>query len=190
LYHRAGTAAVIGNDNSNGGDVPPVAGSDRSFEPLEEPVADRVTLARRLRAVERALSGIEGVEFDPATADARDVEALAERLDAAEARLDALGSAVRAIGECLVARDRARRTNDGVESVRRAVDALPGTTDGADDAGRSDRLDDEPDAAAGTSPEVRAATATGGEGVSVARESATEWLDRVAAGGVSPPPVE
>ena len=161
---------------------------DRTNTPLEEPAASRATLFRRLRAVERALAGADvGFEefgFDVAVArtegtgeDDPDVP----DLDAVEERIAALERAVRAIGRHLAARDRARRTEGELGSVERAVEALPdadATGDG--DAGGSFG---------------RAETVEGGsgarEGAAVtAAESPTEWLDRVAAGGVTPPPVE
>jgi sugar phosphate isomerase/epimerase len=152
---------------------------DHRSTPLENPAASRATLARRLRAVERALSGTDDVEFEPGTergVDADELDAMADRLDTVEARLGALSTAVRAIGECLVSRDRARRLDDGTESVRRAVEALADVgdrTDTADGAGTIDRGDAcTTDRAAGSG------------------ESPAEWLERVAAGGVSPPPVE
>jgi hypothetical protein len=163
--------------------------STETVPPLDEPVAGRATLARRLRAVERALAGADGVEFRTGAAP-DDPEALADRLDAVEARIDALCEAVRAVGECLVARDRARRIDDGTESVRRAVEALPDTPSGAGrietSAAEPDDGAGEEDAAAGTVP----GTTVGGDAVSDGGESPVEWLDRVAAGGVAPPPVE
>lgn len=88
---------------------------------LGRPTASRETLARRLRAVERALSGVDGLdESEPVIG--RD--SAGDDLDAVAARLLALERAVRAVGEHLVARDRARQTADGVESVRQAVEAL------------------------------------------------------------------
>ncbi len=88
---------------------------------LERPTASRETLARRLRAVERALSGVDGIdEFEPAF----ERDPAGDDLDAVAARLLALERAVRAVGEHLVARDRARQTEDGLESVRQAVEAL------------------------------------------------------------------
>lgn len=165
------------SDHSGGGR--PASGSDdRRTAPLDEPVADRVTLARRLRAVERALAGTDGVELETGDAE-RDLEPMEERLASVEERLDALGRAVIEVGECLVARDRARRIDDGTESVRRAVGALTeageriDATDGDGDSGPP-----EPD------------PGTDRESAPEREESPTEWLDRVAAGGVAPPPVE
>ena len=103
-------------------------------------MASRATLARRLRAVERALAGTEGVEFEP-TAD-RGVDA--EDLAALEDRLGALCRAVRAVGECLVTRDRARRMDDGTETVRRAVEALHDGGAWTDGAGTTGSTDGEP----------------------------------------------
>jgi hypothetical protein len=151
-------------------------------DPLDEPVADRATLARRLRAVERALASAEGLEFETGGSDGADLDAMAERLETVEARVDALCRAVHAVGDCLVARDwvrdRARRTDDGTESVRRAVEALPGARDGhaPEPEGGVEGVDP---------PTVDGEDAPGDTG-----ESPTEWLERVAAGGVTPPPVE
>ena len=195
---------MTANDH-DGGDHegrPTAESSDQSTVPLEDPAASRATLARRLRAVERALAGTEGVEFEPSADRAVDAGDLA----ALEDRLDALGRAVRAIGECLVTRERARRRDDGIESVRRAVEALPdggAWTDGeptdSTDGDPTDSTDGEPtdstDAIEGVRPpdvggsfdsEENAESSSGtGE-----RESPTEWLDRVASGGVTPPSVE
>ena len=178
------------HDGGRGERRPTPERSTETVPPLDEPVAGRATLARRLRAVERALAGADGVEFRTGAAP-DDPEALADRLDAVEAGIDALCGAVRAVGECLVARDRARRVDDGTESVRRAVETLPDTPSGA---GRIETSATDPDGdgggdedgAAGTVP----GTTVGGDAVSDGGESPVEWLDRVAAGGVAPPPVE
>lgn len=180
LYHRETTAPVTESDHGGDGH------GDRrrtpeSIAPLDEPAAGRATLARRLRAVERAVGGIEGVEFEPGS------EGLTpDDLDAMEERLDALCRAVRAIGEWLDARERARRKDDGLEAVRRAVEALPHARDGRATEDARTPGDDTTYVADGSgggfgSPD------RGGEPVD---ESATEWLDRVAAGGVAPPPTE
>lgn len=203
LYHRATTAPVTGNDRGGGhGDRHPTEEqSNRPTDPFEEPAVDSVTLARRVRAVERALSGVDGVDLDTGGPDPDDLEPAVERLETrietVETRLDALDSAVRAAGECIVARDRVRRTDDGTESVRRAVEALPESGNGAggldpsdDDIG-DDRAEDsrmvarDPDS--GTFAAVSAAD---GDGRPSTDESAAEWLDRVAAGGVTPPSVQ
>jgi hypothetical protein len=188
LSHEGSTDPVTANDH-DGGDHegrPTAESSDQSTVPLEDPVASRATLARRLRAVERAMAGTEGVEFEPAADRAVDAGDLA----ALEDRLDALGRAVRAVGECLVTRERARRRDEEIESVRRAVEALP---DGGAwiDGKPTDSTDGiegvrPPDVGGSFDSEENAESSSGtGE-----RESPTEWLDRVASGGVTPPSVE
>ena len=195
---------MTANDH-DGGDHegrPTAESSDQSTVPLEDPAASRATLARRLRAVERALAGTEGVEFEPAADRAVDAGDLATLED----RLDALGRAVRAIGECLVTRERARRRDDGIESVRRAVEALPdggawtdGDPTGSTDGEPTDSTDGEPtdstDAIEGVRPPDVGGSFDSEENVESSsgtgeRESPIEWLDRVASGGVTPPSVE
>lgn len=162
---------------------------DQPGPALERPAASEATLARRLRAVERALGGIAEIEFEPGHG-----RAGSDDPEAVEERLDALCRAVRAIGECLDARDRARRTGSGIESVRRAVEALPAAGDA------TAKPDGDGGLLGATRPDV---TKIDGEGIGVTRsetgdeevasapdESTTEWLDRVAAGGVAPPSVE
>lgn len=155
---------------------------------LEEPTASRVTLARRLRAVERALGEAPEAETGPGS------ERVAPGdIDAMSARLDALCRAVEVIGEHLVARDRARRTDDGIEPVRRAVEALADAGDGTDTAARDDcdaadtGRDGEVEVDFGT---LDPKTSSDCEAASDPEESPTEWLDRVAAGGVAPPSTE
>lgn len=188
------TASDRSGDAREGGRPTPES-NDPHDDPLETPAASRATLARRLRAVERALAGTEGIEFEAAAEQGVDPDELDEMADS----LDALGRAVRTIGECLVARDRARRQDDGTEAVRRAVEALADAGDGDDasddavttdpgEAGSADadeRVTGDPVATPGT-PE-RGVETDGGAPV---EESPAEWLDRVAAGGVAPPSVE
>ncbi|MEF8841622.1 MAG: hypothetical protein V5A62_08350 [Haloarculaceae archaeon] len=195
---------VTTSDRSGGdreGGRPTAESHDPQSTPLETPAASRGTLARRLRAVERALGGTDDVDLETATerAETDELDAMADRLDTGEARidavedrLDALSEAVRAIGECLVSRDRARRLDDGTESVRRAVEALTdagdrtGTTDGAGTIDRGDACTVDP--STGSGDLVRTTVVDVGEGPT--GESPAEWLDRVAAGGVTPPPIE
>lgn len=170
-------------------------------------MASRATLARRLRAVERALAGAEGVEFEtgagprsPGTTDER-IGSMDERLDAVEERTGALCRAVRALGEFLVARERARRTDECVESIQQAIRALPDTAheDGRGDGNdRDDRVvvrGADASTAGTTGSDVvpgtlDPGTALDGTGAADGDESAAEWLDRVASGGVTPPPLE
>lgn len=211
---RGASTPVTANDRS-GGDReerrPTPKASDQPNTPLEEPVTSRATLARRLRAVERALSGDADVAFeaeagrsvDPAELEAVSdrLDTMADRLDAAEDRLDALSRAVRAIGGCLVARDRARRRDDGTESVRRAVEALTESEDPSPDdraggghevvdrGGTADSSEPRWGGRTGELPALAETAGADGNG-DAAEESPTEWLDRVAAGGVTPPRVE
>ena len=145
-------------------------------------MAGRSTLTRRLRAVERAVGGIEGVEFEPGSD-----RAAPDDLDAMEERLDALCRAVRAVGEYLDARDRVRRTDDGIETVRHAVEALPDVEDGG---ATVDRNPPGADSAAHAAEGFGGGFGSPDRGDEPVDESATEWLDRVAAGGVAPPPIE
>lgn len=161
--------------------------TERPVPSLEEPTASRATLARRLRTVERALAGadggIEGFDAGVETADTAGDAPDAADLDSVEDRLATLERAVRAVREHLVARDRARRTGDGLDSVERAVEALPDSgvtcTDDGDATGRL-----EAPGSAENGSEVGRDTA------SIDDESAVEWLDRVAGGGVTPPKSE
>jgi hypothetical protein len=190
---------VTASDRSGGdreGGRPTPESNDPHDDPLETPAASRATLARRLRAVERALAGTEGIEFETA----------AERgpgpdeLDGMADRLDALDRAVRTIGECLVARDRMCRRDDGTESVRQAVEALADAEDGSgaiDEAGATDPGEVSrtgTDEATTGDPLTTSGTSEGSvetDGGATSVEGApAEWLDRVAAGGVAPPPVE
>lgn len=206
---------MTGSDHEEGGRGdrrPTPEREDQPTDPLEEPVASRATLARRLRAVERALAGTEGAELErgsdagnPRTTDEW-IGPMDERLDTVEDRTEALRRAVRALGEFLVTRDRARRTNDGIESIQRAMETLPDAADGTGGTGGADGTD-------GTAGNDRIGTHdpdpgtadTGGRDVApgipdsetvldgagaAGDESTTEWLDRVASGGVTPPRVE
>jgi hypothetical protein len=137
---------------------------------LEDPTVSRTTLARRLRTVERALGGVETFEeFD--SVDERG--SVSGDLDAVEERLVALERAVHAIGEHLTALERAHRAGAGLEAVRRAVEGLPEAASG------TDANEDGP---GDTDCRPRTEATTG--------ESPAEWLDRVAAGGVTPPAAE
>lgn len=190
---------MTASDRSGGdreGGCPTPESNDPHDDPLETPAASRVTLARRLRAVERALAGTEGIEFETAAEQGVDPDELDELAD----RLDALGRAVRTIGECLVARDRMRRQDDGTESVRQAVEAL------ADAGGGNDAIDETGTTAPGEAgsrdtkeitvgdPVATSGASEGGVetdgGAAPVEESPVEWLDRIAAGGVAPPSVE
>ena len=169
-------------------------------------MASRATLARRLRAVERALSVTEGLEFesrsdpgDPGPTDGR-IGSMEGRLDLVEERTEALCRAVRALGEFLVARDRAR-PDDGVESIRRTIAALPDAATEGDglDGNRSDggttaagADPDTTDTTVGDAVQAMPASETvlDETGATDGGESATEWLERVASGGVIPPAVE
>jgi hypothetical protein len=201
---------VTGSDHEGGGRGgrrPTPERDDQPTDPLEEPVASRATLARRLRAVERAVSGSESIEFesrsgarDPGTTDER-LGSMDERLDAVEERTEALHRAVRALGEFVVARERARRRDEDVEPVQRAIQALPDATDEVDSIDRNEGDDRTPDRGValdtvdttGTDVVPGALdpeTAPNRTGATDGDESATEWLDRVASGGVTPPPTE
>jgi hypothetical protein len=201
---------VTGSDHEGGGRGgrrPTPERGNQPTDPLEEPVASRATLARRLRTVERAVSGSEGVEFenrsgarDPGTTDER-LGSMDERIDAVEERTEALHRAVRTLGEFVVARGRARRTEDGIESVQLAIAALPDATDEGDGIDRNEGDDRSPDRGVdsdtvdttGTDVAPGAldpGTTPDGTGTADGGGSPTEWLDRVASGGVTPPPVE
>jgi hypothetical protein len=200
---------VTGSDHeggSRGGRHPTPERGDQPTDPLEEPVSSRATLARRLRAVERALSVTEDLEFESG-ADAQDpgktherLGSMDERLEAVEERTEALCRAVRALGESLVARERAR-PDDGVESIRRAMEALPDAAtegDGDDANNGKDRVDArgvDPTTADTMGRDVVPGTPSpgarlGGTKAADGDESTTEWLDRAASGGVTPPRVE
>lgn len=189
---------MTASDRSGGdreGGRPTAESHDPQSTPLETPTASRATLARRLRAVERALGGTDDADIETTTErgiETDELDAMADRLDTTEARIDALFEAVRAIGECLVARDRARRQDDGTESVRRAVEVLTDAGDRPDSTGEAvttDRDDTHTtDRPAGSGDLVRTTVVDVGEGPT--GESPIEWLDRVAAGGVTPPPIE